>query len=190
MVSGCEIKRNLLGTLEISLFMAVPADRFDKSREAMLRSFYIPVFLFPLTLLLINFNPALQEVSANKIALLYSLRMWVSLGFFLGFVWLLCRKTDRMDRFRQFVTANNWLSLPAALLFVPVLLVFSSGGHSWQEMQPFMMFLVLYSYAITAFMAAYVLNIPFELGGFVGFIAMAANNGAHDFIRFMEAAIL
>ncbi len=185
-----EIKRNLLGSLEIALLMPDGSKRFRGDYHEMLRSFFVPVVLFPFTLLIILFNPANQTMSSNILALIFSLRIWCSLGVFLGLIYFICRETDRMEHFFKFVSANNWLTVPATAMFLPVLLALTSGNFTWQELQPFMMCLVMYCYFFTAFMASYVLKIPMELGYFVGMIGMAIDNGSSNLLNWLTLNVL
>ena len=172
-----EIKRNMLGGLEIALFMPIGRTRFGESRDEAIRSFIVPALLFPLTLLAVYLSPRGGGIdSANMISLLYSLRMLAVWVVFFGTVYWIARETDRKKYFYKFVIASNWLTVPASIVFIPVLWLLMNGTHTWQELYPFMICLLLYTYAFTAFMAAYVLRMPWELAGFITFIGMCVND--------------
>ncbi len=179
-----EIKRNLLGSLEVALFMPVARKRFGDSAQEALRSFIVPVILFPLTIMVFYFypKPALSDNSVHVIALLYSLRMALIWAAFFGTVYWIVREVDRKRYFYQFVIASNWLTVPATVIFLPVAWMLMSGTHGWAELYPFMMCLMLYTYAFTAFMAAYVLRIPWELAGFIVFVSFCINDSTLDIL--------
>lgn len=181
-----EARRSLLGVLEIALFMPVGRTRFGDTKNEALRSFAVPVLLFPLTLLAVYMAP--QEGpggSAHTLALLYGLRMAVIWVAFFGTVYWIAREVDRRKYFYQFVIASNWLSVPATAVFVPVGWMLLTGTHGWQELYPFMVCLILYTYAFTGFMAAYVLRIPWELAGFIVFVGMCVNNTTLDLVHWV-----
>jgi len=177
-----EIKRNLLGGLEVALFMRVARERFGNTKGEALRSFLIPVLFLPLTIFTLYMYPntELPEQAAGIMALLYCLRMVAVWVFFFGIVYWITAEVDRKTYFYKFVIASNWLSVPATVCFLPVLWMIASGAYSWAELYPFMMCLMFYTYAFTAFMASYVLRIPWELAGFIVFISMCVNNSTLD----------
>ncbi|HEY8191215.1 MAG TPA: hypothetical protein VIG74_02230, partial [Alphaproteobacteria bacterium] len=113
-----EIRRNLLGSLEVALFVTSARSRFGSTPDEALRSFIIPVILLPVTLFAVYLSPRpeLADQSANIIALLYVLRLFASWVMFLGSVYLLARNVDRNEYFCQFVTAANWLAVPATAI--------------------------------------------------------------------------
>lgn len=177
-----EILRNLLGCLEVALFMPVARTRFGDSADEALRSFIVPVLLFPLTILVVYFypKPELANDSVAILTLLYSLRMVLIWAAFFGTVYWITREVDRKKYFYQFVIASNWLTVPATVIFLPVAWMLFIGAYSWGELYPFMMCLILYTYAFTAFMASYVLRVPWELAGFIVFVSMALNSNSLD----------
>lgn len=183
-----EVKKNLLGSIEVALFMPVARERFGNSFEEAMRSFLIPTLLLPVTLLFVFMfpKPELADASANTIAILYSLRMIATWGLFLGSVYWLAKNVNRKDYFYQFVIATNWLAIPATLAYVPAAWLLLSGAYSWQELYPFVVSLTVYTYAFTAFMAAYVLRVPWELAGFIAVISVMVDNYTSDLISFVS----
>lgn len=189
-----EIRQNLLGCLEIALFMPCGAARFSSSPDALKKSFIVPFLFLPLSVAtVLAAHPAAGELgggSAQALAVIYALRLFVYLGLFLGLVYMMARKIDRMDGFYRFATANNWLVLPAAALMLPLSLSFMAGNHSFSEIYPLMVFITLYSYACTAFMAAHTLKIPMELACFVAIAGMAIHQTSLHVLKFMTAGAL
>jgi len=182
-----EVKRNLLGSLEVALFMPIARKRFSTDADEAIRSFIIPTLLLPVTLMFVYMfpKPELADDSANTIALLYSLRMLLTWGMFLGSVYWLTKNLGRKEYFCQFVIASNWLTIPATLIYFPVAWMMLSGAFDWQQMYPFMFSIMIYTYAFTTFMAAYVLRVPWELAGFITMISIMVNNYTADLISFL-----
>lgn len=187
-----EIKRNLLGCMEIALLMRKGRDRFGNNYDEALRSFIVPILLSPLVLLVIMLYPApdISDVSRSALALIYALRMFAVTALFLGAVWWIVGELDRREHFLQFVTASNWLSVPATVAILPVLYLVFNGHYTWDELYPFTCVLVGYSYLFTGFMAAYVLRIPMELAGFITFLSYAVNTHTLDIMNWIGRNLL
>lgn len=192
MFSSGEIKRNLLGCLEIALLMRKGRDRFGNSYEEAMRSFIVPILLSPVVLLVIMLYPApeISEVSRSTLALVYALRMFAVMALFLGAVWWIVGALDRREYFLQFVTAMNWLSVPATVVILPALYLVFSGTYTWQDIYPITCVLVGYSYLFTGFMAAHVLRIPLELAGFITFLSYAVNTHTLDIMNWLGENLL
>ncbi|MFN3701024.1 MAG: hypothetical protein ACK4VI_05830 [Alphaproteobacteria bacterium] len=180
------IRRNLMGCLEIALFMRSGVERFSMSYSGMKLSFIIPFLILPLSIATMIFAHPNQELSAGSIhaiALIYGLRTVLYLAAFTGIMYIMARKLNRMEGFTRFVTANNWLVLPAAILMLPLSLAFMGGYYSWEQVYPMMVCFTLYAYAYTAFMATHALRLPVELGVFVSICSMAVHQTALDVVR-------
>ncbi len=183
-----EIRENLLGCLETALFMKSGAKRFSNTRSAMIKSFLIPIILLPITLItVLNAHPdaSLSAQSAQILIAVYALRLFVYLTAFLAFVYGLARTMDKMDNFYRFATANNWLTIPAAVIMIPLLGMFLAGNHDWASVYPLMVVITLYSYAYTAFMAAAVMRIPYEFAGFIAIAGMAIHQSSLDVMKWV-----
>lgn len=177
--------RHLMGCLDAFLFMPGITKRFDKSFRSAVQSFWVPILVFPIPLLLFQFSPQpdLHTQSLMYIGILYSLRFMGATAVFLGIAWFLINKIDRKEHFYQFIVANNWLSLPAALLMVPPYLMMASGAYSWEMVYPLILVGIGYSYLFTAWTASRILRVPLELGGFLTFIALVSQNGTMDILQ-------
>lgn len=185
MFSRDEIKRNLLGCIEVALFMPIARQRFGTSYDEAVRSFIIPILLFPLSLAAVYMypQPAVAATSPNTIALLYSLRMAASWALFMAAVYIILNEFDRRELMYKFIIANNWITLPATLVFVPVGWMLMSGAYEWADLYPFMLCLMLYSYAFTAFMVAHVLRVPWELAGFITLVGIIVNDNTLELVH-------
>ena len=175
------LKKNLLGTLEIALFLKKGADRFSSNHKNFKTSFLIPILLLPLTLVTVFYaHPAgqLADGATQILAIIYTLRLFISLGLFLGFVYMMAKTLDKAKEFKRFATANNWVTLPATIAMLPLLLLFLNGSHSWAEIYPMMVIVTLYSYAYTGFLIAHVMRIPYELAAFMAVAGMAIHQSS------------
>ena len=184
------IQRNLLACLETALFMPNGPERFSVSRAAMKRSFLIPFLVLPfsiLTMIAAHPDPQLSQTSMYALAIMYGLRTVLYLGGFYALMYGMSRHLKKEESFTRMVTANNWLVLPVAIMMLPLSLSFMNGFHSWQDIYPMMVFLTLYSYAYTAFMAAHVMRIPLELAVFVSICSMAIHQSSLDLIKWIGA---
>lgn len=191
MFSKSEIKNSLLGCLEVALFMPQAVKRFGTSYEAMIKSFYIPVVLFPVSLLIVFLypRPELVDHSDHIISMMYSLRFAVALGIFLGFVYFLASKIQRTDHFYQFVIANNWLTIPTSVISIPLIIIMTSKGYTSGHIEALSVIILFYTYAYTAFMAACVLRIPLELAVFVMMIGFYINDTSHDIVGWVGSIL-
>ena len=182
MFSRTEIRQNLLGCLEIALFMPQARTRFSDDSDHALKSFVIPILLFPLSIIAIQLVPksAIDVNSANVLSLLLSLRLVMSWAIFFGVVYWIAKQCERTRHFSQFVTASNWLTIPATLVYLPVAWALLSGSHSWDELYPFMLCVTGYTYLFSAYMAANILKMPFELGGFIVIINVMINDSMYE----------
>ena len=168
-------KNNLLGTLEIALLLPKGASRFSSDSRNFKLSFLIPILLLPLTLITVFYaHPAgaLPDEATKILTVIYTLRLFISLGLFLSFVYLVAKTLDKVNEFKKLATANNWLTLPAAVLMLPLLGLFMSGSHSWAEIYPMMVIVTLYSYAYTGFMIAKVMRVPYEFAAFMAIFGL------------------
>lgn len=186
MFKHTEISCNLRGCLETALFMRSGVEHFCAGRSAMMKSFLIPIIFLPLTLIIVLSAHPIKDISVtsmNVLIIIYTLRLFVYLGVFLTFVYTMAKTLDKLDAFYRFAVANNWLTIPAAMLITPLVLAFIGGHYEWSEIYPLMVFITLYSYAYTAFMAAHVLRLPMELAGFIAIAAMAIHQTSLGVIK-------
>lgn len=171
-----ELRQNLLGTLEIALFMRSGTARFARSINDMKKSFIIPALALPLTLIMVLAAHPAQGLSSgamNILIAIYSLRLVLFLGLFLGLVYAVAKKMDKLENFYQFATANNWLMLPAVAVTLLPVLGLATGLYSWSEIQPLIIMATFYTFACTAFTITHVMRVPWELAGFAAITGLA-----------------
>ncbi len=187
-----EIRQNLLGSLEVALFMPVARLRFGRSQNAALRSFLVPVLLLPLTLLGVVMYPPSDDIAGKTttiVMMLYALRFMFLLGIFYFAVYWICDQIERRDEFIPFVIAYNWLHIPAAVIYIPVAWMLINESKSWDELQAFMVCLTFYVYAFQAFMISYVMRMPYELAGFLIFISIALERAGNQMVYWLAQFI-
>lgn len=182
-----ELKSNLLGCLEVALFMPSGPKRFGNTFDQAVRSFIIPALLFPASLIALSFSNVLEVSSASQNIVVMLLAMRTLLVWMLSFgsvAWIL-KRVDHTENFYRFVIASNWLAIPATVIFIPVFWIVSNGAYSWSELELFILFLVFYTYAFSAYMAVYALVIPWELAWFLTMIAMVINDGTFNLVQWI-----
>jgi len=175
------IKTNALGALEIALFLKKGSTRFTSDTKSLKRSFLIPILLLPLTLITVFYahpHGALASEATQILAIIYTLRLFVYMALYLGFVYFMAKTLDKTEQFKKFATANNWLTLPAAAAILPLLYLFLNGAAGWAEIYPMMVVVTLYSYAYSGFMIAHIMRIPYELAGFIAIAGMAIHQSS------------
>lgn len=182
-----EIKRNLIGSYEISLFMPSAQKRFGNTADEALRSFVIPILLFPLTILALyaSSQSASSVESAHILSLIYSLRLVASWGVFFGTVYFIAKHCDREKHFYRFVIASNWLTIPVTAVFAPVAWLVLSGAYHFQELYPFTLCIIGYSYLFTAFMSSHILKIPYELAAFIVIVGVSIDNSTTEIVEWV-----
>lgn len=125
----------------------------------------------------------LADGATQILAIIYTLRLFISLGLFLGFVYMMAKTLDKAAEFKRFATANNWVTLPATIAMLPLLLLFLNGSHSWAEIYPMMVIVTLYSYAYTGFLIAHIMRVPYELAAFMAVAGMAIHQSSLTAIK-------
>ncbi len=186
MFSKKEIRQNLLGSLEIALFMRSGAKRFQADTTTMKKSFLVPVMLLPLTLIMVlgaHPTESLNTTSMQVLTIIYSLRLFIYLAAFLGFVYFMAHTLDKLDDFHRFATANNWITIPTAIMMMIPVTLFLSDIYTWNEIYPAIVLITLYSYACTAFMVTHVMRIPVELASFIAIAGLAINYNALGLLK-------
>lgn len=185
MFESGEIRQNLLGSLEIALFMRSGAKRFADNIGAVKKSFIIPALALPLTLaMVLSAHPeALTGNITNILITIYSLRLVAYLGLFLGLVYVMAKKMDKLESFYRFVTANNWLMLPSVLLLAWPIIGMMIGHYEWAQIQPLVILTTLYSCACTAFVITHIMRIPWELAGFAAISGLAIHQTSLDVLK-------
>lgn len=167
-------KQNLLGVLELSLFMKRGIDRFANDRAAMWRSFIWPVVLFPVTMIgvFLAQRPEIQGVTPFQLTGLYIIRDIIALTFIYQFYLKASAYLGKGELFPRFITAINWLSINGAVISIPTLaaLVFQM---EWISTYGILILLGLYGHAVFGYTAMRAFKLPWELGAASAVVSMA-----------------
>ncbi len=170
MFTSKEVKQNTIGSLEVMLFMPAGVERFDDSKSAGLRSFLIPILLFPFSIFV-----WLADSSEAPVALVLALNITASLLgiiLFLAIVYWISKQYERDEHFWKFVNVNNWLAIPGFLLASPLVFLIAVGGdlEAWNS---YFVFILILKYIYTGFVVTYVFRLPWEMAGFVAVLSFA-----------------
>lgn len=162
--------RNIaLGCLEMVAFLPRSRTRFANTRQDAELSFLalIPVILFGS--LWQSFDPLYAELSLREIAIVSFFRSVFALAAFLGLVGLLCWGLTRKGVFLQFVTMLNWLNGTISFALIPLVLVLALGIAGWEASFDYFFVVMMFNYAVIAFIARHALRISWLGGIFFGF---------------------
>jgi len=175
MFSKREIKSNLLGCLELTLFMRRGVVRFESSRVAAIKSFLITLLVLPPTLAVMV---ALSEgYAASLLVTLHAIRIVLSMVLFLGAVYFITKQYDRQSYFYKFINIFNWMNIPGIILCLPILSIIITGA-SIEAFESYAVFITLLGYVYGAFIITHTFRIPWEMGGFIAIISLAIDQNA------------
>jgi len=93
---------------------------FDNTREACLRSFQVMVLVAPLhvTLLLIRYADVTATADELEIVFIEALRYVVDWLLFPVIFYEIARRRGWLDRYPRYISALNWINLPAMIVAV------------------------------------------------------------------------
>jgi len=90
-------------------------------------------------------------------------------------VFEVARRLKKAGEFWLFFTARNYASLAGFAISAPLILMIITGTHGWSDLFPMFIAIMFYEIALTAFIAACALNIPWQLAGGIGFLSLFVN---------------
>jgi hypothetical protein len=182
-----------LGTLEAALFMPGCGERFGGRVQALKKSFFVPLALFPfsaMTFIAAHPSGSLDETSGTLLAAVYGLRIVVYMTLFLGVMFVLAKKLHKGRDFLRFVEAHNWLDLPSFIITAPLCLAYMAGLYQWEEIYPMLVIATLYGYACLAYAAARIFQLPYELGVSIAAFSLVLNQASLGAVKFGMAQAL
>lgn len=172
MFSKAEWKNNLMGCLEVFLFMPNGVQRFSNSKRDAYKSFIIPVAFLPLTLMVIMALPDESVGPASLLLPLHVVRIILAVVLFLTAVYFLAKQCDREEHFYQFLNVSNWCNIAGLILVAPIVYgVFS--GQDMAAFEAYAVFITIAGYIYTAFILTHCFRLPWEMGGFIAIIGLA-----------------
>ena len=147
----------------------VPFEK-DPSRAAGLRSLWIPIALFPVSLYCAYLWPPKDLVEQKMETILSITALSTVLGFFagLGILWLSTVVFDRRDRFWITFQATNWTGLALSLVGAPLYIAALSGWYPRVQMDNVFIMLGYYGMIFVSGCVAFRgLKIDWMMGGFL-----------------------
>lgn len=182
-----EIKNNLLGCLEIFLFMGKGIDRFGSTRRDAIRSFILPVVLLPFVLAIM---PVLSEAEGpvGLFVTLHAVRSIVTTVLIFSLVYFMSRQYDRQQHFFRFLTVSNWMNVPGLVLCTPIFFAFLPGVGV-DPFRSYAIFLTVTGYVYAAFIIARTFRIPWEMGGFIAVLILAIDQNAFSLTLHLQETL-
>lgn len=172
-----EWKQNLVGCMEILLFMPAGVNRFQSSRRAAIKSFIIPVALLPI---LISVMVAMSAgFSPAFLVPLHLVRIIVAVIFFFSVVYFLSKQFERQEHFYKFVNVVNWSNIPGVLLTLPILGALVMG-YDMVALESYAVFITIVGYIYSAFILTHCFRFPWEMGGFIAIVGLAIDQNLLD----------
>lgn len=184
---GPEAKNLALGCFEIAIFMRAGIERFSASRADAVKSFIIPLCLFPLSIA--GAYVLADHQSYNALFTLCMMRTIVTTGLFFGIVYLFCRQYERGADFFRAVSVMNWANVIGMTLALPIPLLVMGGFAGAHDMENYALFITLMGYAYIGFILTHALRIPWELGGALAMAALAIDQNAFDLFQAISRQI-
>lgn len=183
-----EIKQNIIGCLEIIIFMRTGVKRFQNvSRISAIKSFVIPVALLPLVLAVLVVTSK-EGYSVPFVVSVHLLRIVIGAIIYLSIVYFLSKQLERQEHFCKFLVISNWLSLFDIILVSPILFYIYTGADV-TAVEPYAVFSTLLGYVYVAFVVTHTFRIPWEMGGFLAIVGLAVDETMWDTLFFLVGNI-
>lgn len=184
-----EIKRNLLATLEIAMFMRQGPERFGEDFREMLRSWALFAIFLPMTFLSLYYlqpeDPAFSKISYGFLAFLVLIKIIITTAAYVAIIYGIARQYDRKQYFYVTITALNWAAIITSLMLMPGILGVALDHYQWPELTNYHIFLAIYGYALGAFTMTFTMRIPWEMATFLSIISMALDQSSLQFMKWM-----
>ena len=88
----------------------------------------------------------------------------------------------------RFVTVNNWMNIPSAILLFPVLVCLVLGVDR-SAYENYALFITLVGYVYTGFIISKSFKLPWEMGAFIAIMGLAIDQHALDLTRQLHGFI-
>ena len=120
MLSAAEITRGVQGALGFLRRDPAAPQHFDNTMEACLRSFRVMALVAPLyaIYLLLSYSNVTTTADEMEIALVEGLHYVVDWLLFPVIFYEIARRRGWLDRYPRYVSALNWINLPAMVLAI------------------------------------------------------------------------
>ncbi|MCB1840147.1 MAG: hypothetical protein KDI61_07795 [Alphaproteobacteria bacterium] len=172
--TGEELKRGLIGTLEIACFLKHGVARFAKTTDEVMRSFWIVLLTFPLNcstvLFLSTQNDGMSDLPAPELIYLEAVRVVFVTLFNVLAVYTLCIIHKRLEYFPRCLAGMNWLGIIPAIVETPIHIMVWMGAHTLEDIAPLEMIFLVYTLFISGFFIMHSLNIRWPMAAYVVFL--------------------
>lgn len=176
------IRNSLWGCLEIPLFMAIGAKRFDATWRTALWSFIIPFLIVIPTAELAHINPDFSDKTYDWIfGRFLSLYILGSLFYFIGLSMALW-SFEKLGKLPGLVNGLNWLNLSNFLINLPFFLLVYFGAYSMDEMDNLLIFLIFFSISYQAYFLSKFIGINWMLAASLAIFGLFTDQTAHQII--------
>lgn len=184
-----EWKQNLLGCLEVFLFMPNSVERFSNMRRDVIKSFIIPLALLPVVMVVTVAMSA--GFSVTILLSLHFIRMIVTIALFFSAVYFLSKQFERNQYFPRFLIVSNWSNIPGMILTLPILAALILG-YDMAGLESYAIFITIVGYVYSAFIITHCFRLPWEMGGFIAIVGLAIDQNLLDltvYVRDMIAIV-
>jgi len=186
------ISQKLKGSFDLTLLFGrgIRAFEDEGTREAALRSLWIPAVLYPFALLVAAYYPPYGmhegEYSYTQIALTVTGAYLLGLGLTMGFGWVFAHALGQRPRFWLYFQASNWVTIPLSLLTMPVALMMVFDVMPREEMDRIVAIVTCYSVLVAGCVAYRSFRVPWELAGALACLSLFVNQQAWNVMYFMQ----
>jgi hypothetical protein len=150
----------------------------EGTKEAALRSLWIPFFLYPIAPLMAWFYPpiGMQDGSYpySQIFMTVTAFYILSIVVNLSLVWLFAYWLKQEDRFWLCMQASNWVSIPMTIITLPIALAMIFDWIPREEMDRISVIVTCYSFLVGACITLRSFKINWELAGFLACMSLFA----------------
>lgn len=187
MFTASEFKRHLLGVFEISIFMKAGVSRFDPDFNTMLRSFFWPLLVLPVAVVMASlFSPSeTMNDSFGLLLFLHFIRIVVTTGLSLTAIYFFAKKIDRSQYMLQYITVSNWFEIAMFIIVSPILLILMAGGVV-DDVKNYAIFVVCLGIVYNGYIATHAMRIPWELGTLVAVSLLFIQETGFDLINWFS----
>lgn len=181
-------KKNVwLGTLEAGLFMEKSVRLFPDDKKAGLLSFLVPLLLpffwvYPLAVV------PTQRMGDRGYFGLLSIHLPIEIlviAVFFPILWGVTKFLNKTEHFWRTVVMCNFIGIAEFALMVPLLAMVMLGIHSWDEIYAMLIVVMFYQIALTGFVIAYSLNVPWQFAGGLAFMTMFIDQSVSKTVFFL-----
>jgi len=182
-------KAKLKGAFDLLFLFGQGIHAFSGTKRDAIRSFAIPVVLFPVTLFFSVFYPpkGMEEGYSNsQILMTVSLHAVISFVFSLAAIFLLARSFKKSDKFWLFLEAINWIGLAFFLITLPLV---NAAVFNWiprEEMDRIFVITQCFFYVVTACVIFRAFQLNWQLSGFMAIVILFVDQTMWDILFMLQ----